>query len=102
VLLLHVFCSCGGDGVFLHAFRIVWNMSGKTCWGRCELLRVQQRRRGRLLLLGLLVLLAGVVLGLTGSAGLDVNDLLRVDLVFAVVQLVLEFSCGDMLRFAWW
>jgi hypothetical protein len=29
-----------------------------------------------LLLLGLLVLLAGVVLGLTGSAGLDVNDLL--------------------------
>jgi len=37
-VLLHVFCSCGGgDGVFLRAFfRIVWNMSGKTCWGRCE------------------------------------------------------------------
>ena len=33
---------------------------------------------------------------------LDVNDLLRVDLVLAVVQLVVEFPCGDVLRFAWW
>ena len=33
---------------------------------------------------------------------LDVNDLLRVDLVLAVIQLVMEFPCGDMVRFAWW
>ena len=33
---------------------------------------------------------------------LNVNDLLRVDLVLAVVQLVVEFPSGDVLRFAWW
>ena len=32
---------------------------------------------------------------------LDVNDLLRVDLVLAVVQLIEEFSCWDMLRPTW-
>jgi hypothetical protein len=31
--MLHVFCSCGGDGAFPHGFRIVWNIRQKTCWG---------------------------------------------------------------------